>query len=255
MPRTARKKSSTNIHHVVIRGIDHQLMFEFPQDFSKYIEVLSYYKERFHFELYAFCLMSNHIHIIINTKNESLSTIFHHINTRYSLWFNMKYNRIGHLQQERYYSEPIEDDRYLLTAIKYIHYNPFKAGLEEKVGTAYPWNSYHDYFSIESTLVDTKKILSLYGDISGFILHHSTPPTSCCLDVDSIRKRLPDDVAREIILAECNCVTTHDFSKLSIQERDQILPKLHKKGISIRQLNRLTGIPKGVISRILSRTK
>ena len=130
MPRHARKKSSTNTYHVVVKGADNQLLFEDPKDYEKYMELLIYYKERCKFELFAYCIMSNHVHLLLrHSQDGSLESIFRHLNTAYSTWFNMKYNRTGYLQDGRYYSEPVEDERYLISALRYIHFNPSKAGL------------------------------------------------------------------------------------------------------------------------------
>ncbi len=115
MPRKPRAISESNIYHVVIRGADRQQMFEEKNDYDKYLDILSYYKKECQFEIYAYCLMSNHVHLLIHTSNTPLATVFRRINTRYAVWFNMKYDRTGFLQQGRYYSEPVNDERYLLT--------------------------------------------------------------------------------------------------------------------------------------------
>ena len=130
VPRGARKKSATNVYHIIVRGANHQMIFEEEADYKKYLNILLYYKEELHFTIYAYCLMNNHIHLLIHSPDTSLETIFRRINTTYSMWFNMKYDRVGFLQQGRYFSEPVEDMQYLNTVARYIHQNPFKAGLE-----------------------------------------------------------------------------------------------------------------------------
>ncbi len=254
MPRIARIKASTGIYHIVIRGADHQLFFEESKDYCKYLDILSYYKESCNFEIYAYCLMSNHVHLLIKINDISLETIFRRINTTYAGWFNCKYNRTGFLQQGRYVSEPVEDTEYLLNIVRYIHYNPYKAGLEATIGAQYPWCSYKEYLS-SPLLINPLPILNIYGNVKHFLSHHTTIPTQKHLDIDTLRKRLPDDVARDIIRTESYCETVNDFQNLSISERNKYLIDLHKKGISIRQLNRLTGTPKGVIERIINKSK
>ncbi len=254
MPRTARIKSSIGIYHVVIRGADHQLFFEESKDYRKYLDILSYYKEVCNFEIYAYCLMSNHVHLLIKINNFSLETIFRRINTTYAGWFNCKYDRTGFLQQGRYASEPVEDTEYLLNIIRYIHYNPSKAGLEASPGTQYPWSSFYEYLSTPM-LINPLPILKIYGNIEHFLTHHTTIPTQKHMDIDTLRKHLPDDVARDLIREESCCETVTDFQNLSIVDRNKYLDNLHKKGISIRQLNRLTGTPRGIIERILKSSK
>ena len=96
MPRHSRKKSSTQTYHVVIKGADRQLLFEETKDYIKYLDILEYYKEKFSFNIYAYCLMSNHVHLLIHHPDTvSLESIFRHINTTYATWFNLKYKRTG----------------------------------------------------------------------------------------------------------------------------------------------------------------
>lgn len=253
MPRTARILSSTQTYHVVIRGADRQLLFEDTSDYKKYLEILQYYKENCNFELYAYCLMSNHVHLLIHTPSCALASVFHHINTRYAVWFNMKYQRTGHLQQERYFSEPVNDMNYLFTVLRYIHQNPCKAGLEATPGHSYPWSSFYEYKKGTSILVNTEYIFNLLGGKDNFLKLHEMKDESDCLDIDKTKRRIPDDVAKEIIFTECHCANVTEFQNLSLLERNKSILTLYKKGISIRQLNRLTGIPKGVIDRIVTK--
>ena len=254
MPRHARIKSSTNTYHVVVKGADNQLLFEDPKDYQKYMALLEYYKERCEFELLAYCLMSNHVHLLLrHAADSSLEGIFRHLNTAYSTWFNMKYKRTGYVQDGRYYSEPVEDNRYLISALRYIHFNPTKAGLETAPGVAYPWSSYYEYISSRPGITDISFVNNILGSQEQFLLLHSTPVEEKCLDIEQLRKRTPDDVAKDIIFDTCKCNSVADFQKLSLSDRDKYLVSIHKKGVSIRQLNRLTGTPRGVIERIIRR--
>ncbi|MGN0401722.1 MAG: transposase [Acetatifactor sp.] len=254
MPRHSRKKSSTQIYHVVIKGADRQLLFEETKDYQKYLDILEYYKEKLFFEIYAYCLMSNHVHLLIHHPDTtSLETIFRHINTAYASWFNLKYNRTGFVQDGRYFSEPVETSRYLLAVVKYIHYNPTKAGLEKSPGMGYPWSSYQDYQRESFGLTDTDFVLKLLGTQEHFIAMHSIVPGDDCLDVHKARKRIPDDVAKDIIRQNCACSSATDFQKLSLLNRNSSILLLHQKGLSVRQLNRLTGTPRGVIERLIAK--
>lgn len=254
MPRQPRAKSASNIYHVVIRGADRQIIFEEERDYKKYIELLRLYSLELHFDIYAYCLMSNHIHLLIHTPECSTESIFRHLSTHYAVWFNMKYSRTGHVQQGRYHSEPIEDEEYFLTVMRYIHQNPTKAGLESQAGESYPWTSIFEYLSGNSFLVHTDHALSILGGISNFSSFHSHESVDTPLDIHHTKRRIPDDVAKEIIFEQTHCSNTTEFQNLPLVDRNTYLKLLHKeKGISIRQLNRLTGIPKGVIDRIMTK--
>lgn len=252
MPRKPRQLSKLDIYHVVIKGVNSQLLFEESKDYRKYLEILELNKESCDFDLFAYCLMSNHVHLLIRTKKVPLESVFRKINTAYANWFNMKYCRSGPLQDGRYYSEPIESLDYLLSALRYIHKNPLKANLEKTVGSKYPWNSYHSYTKQNDTLVDIKYILAEFGSIDDFIEYHSSDSDSVFIDINNIKRRVPDDVAIEIIKQSCNVKNPTDISKLSLLDRRNAIFLLHKNGISARQINRLTGIPRGIVDRILS---
>ena len=253
MFRNARQLSSNDTYHVVIRGADHQLLFEEKKDYQKYLEILQLYEAECQFELYAYCLMPNHIHLLIHSPVTSLGSVFRHVSTTYSSWFNAKYNRTGYLQEGRYFSEPVETEKYLFTVLRYIHQNPIKAGLETVPGETYPWNSFCDYISGINDIVNIEYILQLLGGLESFRSLHQIIVEEECLDINTLRKRLPDDVARDIIRTECNCETVSDFQKLTLLERNGNIILLRKKGLSIRQMNRLTGTPKGVIEKIISK--
>lgn len=256
MPRIKRQPSATNTYHVVIKGADRQLLFEETKDYQKYLDILEYFKHECQYELFAYCLMSNHVHLLIRHCNDTpLETIFRRINTTYAVWYNMKYDRTGFVQNGRYYSEPIETETALLNVLRYIHFNPFNAGLEKLPGTTYPWSSFHEYKMKTNSLTNTNLVFSIVSDYDSFIRLHETHATveNIFFDIDQIRKRTPDDVAKDIIYNVSRCATSTEFQKLSITERNRVIEEIHKRGVSIRQINRLTGTPRGVVERIICR--
>lgn len=251
MPRVSRQKSSTQIYHIVVKGADRQVLFEERRDYFKYLELLAYFKEECEFKLYAYCLMSNHVHLLIQTTTVPLETVFRKINTTYACWFNPKYDRTGFLQGGRYFSEPVEDKRYLLTVLRYIHFNPVKAGLENYPGEKYYCSSYKDYINNHSKLTDIDFIIDEFGNLENYIDYHKENTDEQCLDIQTCKRRIPDDVAKEIIHDISGCKTATDFQKLTLSIQKIYICAIHKKGVSIRQLNRLTGTPRGVIERFL----
>ena len=121
MPRKARQKSSTGVYHVMLREINRQTIFEEDEHKSKSIETLAKYKKVSSFELYAYCLMDNHVHLLVKEMGESISTALKRISSSYVYWYNMKYERCGHLFQELFKSENVEDDACFTTVLRYIH--------------------------------------------------------------------------------------------------------------------------------------
>ena len=159
MPRQARKKSENGIYHVMLRSINQQQLFEDSEDFNKFLQVLKDCKAISEFHLFAYCLMGNHIHLLIKEGTETLEQIFKRICGRFVYWYNIKYCRVGHLFQDRFKSEPVDTEKYFFTVLRYIHQNPIKAGLCKRVED-YPYSSYAEYIKTND-LVDTDYVLSL----------------------------------------------------------------------------------------------
>ena len=132
--KTSEKKSETGIYHVMLHGINQQQIYEEAEDYWKFVEILNNCQAVSGFKLYAYCLMNNHAHILLKTEQESLEQIFKRIGGRYVYWYNTKYRRNGHLFQDRFKSEPVENNEYFLTALRYIHQNPIKSGICNKTG-------------------------------------------------------------------------------------------------------------------------
>jgi len=146
----------------MLRGINRQDLFEDDEDKQRFIETLKTYKEKSGFSLYAYCLMSNHIHLLLKEEKEPISLIIKRISSSYVYYYNWKHSRCGHLFQERFKSEVVEDDSYLLTVLRYIHQNPVKAKIIKEI-EKYKWSSYNEY-TCESKMVDTNYALAIFAE-------------------------------------------------------------------------------------------
>ena len=152
MPRSIRIKSLTHTYHIMIRGVNKENIFVNEDDKRKFLQISQYYLNKFDVEIYAYCLMDNHVHFLLKSK-ENFNKFMQCIQTVYATYFNKKYKRIGHLFQDRFKSIPVERESYLLECVRYIHQNPVKAKISsiEK----YLWSSYNEYIK-ESQLVNPK---------------------------------------------------------------------------------------------------
>jgi REP element-mobilizing transposase RayT len=156
--------STTGIYHIMLRGNERKNIFSNRRDKQCFLESVAIKLEQMDFSLYAYCLMDNHVHILLNTREKDLSSIMKGIAVRYAYFFNARYSRVGHVFQDRYKSEAVEDEPYLLAVTRYIHNNPVKAGIVDKP-QQYPWSSYKNYVDFEDDkLVDTHFILRLFSD-------------------------------------------------------------------------------------------
>jgi len=159
-----------------MRGINRQNIFEDDEDYIKFLQTFEQYKEQCGYEIYAYCLMGNHIHLLLKIGHETLGQIMRRICRNYVYWYNNKYQRVVSLFQDRFKSEPVEDDTYLLTVQRYIHQNSLKANIV-KVIEAYKWSSYREYTS-EAKLGDINYILGILNTdrekaIKNFIKYNS----------------------------------------------------------------------------------
>lgn len=247
MPRAARKKSSTAIYHVILRGINQQIIFEEDEDYRQFLNILKYYKKECNYKIYAYCLMNNHVHLLIEEGSEKLEILMKRIQVKFVRWYNQKYQRSGYLFQDRYKSEPVEDMRYFLTVFRYIHQNPICAGIESRLGE-YKWSSYRNYVMRNAGFVEVEQIILMFSSHEGCIEFLNTTSKEKCLENYSF-KRLPDEVALAIIREITHCKSPSDFQHLDLCERDLILSRLLKEGLSIRQLSRLTGLNKKTIEK------
>ena len=248
MPRASRKKSESGIYHIMLRGINQQVIFEQAEDYEKFIETLTKYKAISGYKVFGYCLMSNHIHLVIKEEKESVEQIIKRIAGSYVYWYNWKYYRKGHLFQDRFRSEPVDDEKYLMTVIRYIHRNPVKAGIVEKVDQ-YEYSSYTEYTEDEIGLVDKSFI---YEHISkeGFIGYNNETTDDKCMDIEDYVFRISDEDARDIIKKIAGCATTTELQLFDREERNKCIKKMKKKGLSIRQISRLTGISFAIVRNI-----
>lgn len=231
----------------MLRGINQQQIFEDVADYAKFLEILKDCKAICEFELYAYCLMGNHIHLLLKEGTESLEQVFKRLCGRFVYWYNTKYRRVGHLFQDRFKSEPIDTEEYFFAVLRYIHQNPTKAKLCKRVED-YPYSSYAEYMSQE-TFVDRDYVLSLTTREEFIGLHHQEVDANCMDVTDQVIVRVTDEQAKALIKKISGCENASEFQTLEPAQRDKYLKKLREKGISIRQLSRLTGISFNVVRK------
>ncbi|MDF2613481.1 MAG: transposase IS200-family protein [Clostridia bacterium] len=164
MPRRAREKCEHSIYHIMVRGNNKQDIFLDEQDKIQYLRRLKRYKERYKVEIYAYCLMTNHIHLLIYDNGQDISKVIQGLNLSYVIYFNKKYGRCGHLFQDRFNSIMVKRDSYFIEVSKYIHLNPVKANM---VGASadYKWSSSSVYLGCQDpyNIVDNKRILAYFS--------------------------------------------------------------------------------------------
>ena len=133
MPRFPRSYIKTPYFHVIVQGINKNYIFNYPEDIKYYIKILYEFSKDYSIEIIAYCIMNNHAHILLKTRNlNNLSKFMHRINTKYAVYYNQKYNRVGYVFRDRYKSEGIYSEEHLHRCIQYIYDNPVKAKICDK---------------------------------------------------------------------------------------------------------------------------
>lgn len=244
MPRQARRISESGYMHLIVRGIGRQAIFEEGEDYEFYLSILRRFSRETGIAVCAYCLMENHAHLLVRDEKREAPVLMKKLGVSYSHYFNKKYERVGHLFQDRYMSEAIEDEAYLLTVFRYILNNPRKAGI--CAAADYEWSSYRLYAS-PATFVDTRPFQELLGDGARYADFIAQGRDDACLDCDAALKS--DAWARAVIQ---ECLGTPNgtlLQSLDRKARNAALRRLKEKGLTVRQIERMTGISRNIVQR------
>ena len=254
MTRQIRQQSSTGIHHVMLRGINRQTMFEDDDDYRKFVFILKDMVQP-HDQLrrplpprcaiYSYCLMPNHVHLLIQEKADGLAAVMRDIASRFARYYNDKYEHFGHLFQDRYKSEPVNDVGYFLVLIRYIHQNPIAGGLCSDVD-AYDWSSWREFTGDPRRM---SSICAVDAVLKKFPLAElreqvNTPLSKALkvLEYDSRNGGVSDEEVRDFLASNYGLKRVADLTLYDKERRDDILKAAKVFGASIRQLSRLTSL-------------
>jgi len=163
MGRLARSINKSGFFHVMSQGLDKSYIFKEEQEKEKYLSLLKRYYKKYHVKLISYCIMNNHVHLLFYTNDIlEVSKYMKAVNTVYGKYYNKKYERIGFVYRNRFKSQYINNERYLLYCIKYIHMNPVKAGMVIDE-SEYKYSSYNDYIN-KNGFVDDEVIKMVFNN-------------------------------------------------------------------------------------------
>lgn len=256
MPRKARKKAASGVYHVMVRGIDKMQLFLDDADNVQYLCYLNFCQND-NFEIMAYCLMGNHVHLLVHTQKqnaEAMEIAMRSIGIRYAAYYNRKYNRVGPVFQGRFASQTVESAGYFLRVLRYIHNNPLAAGIVSDLQD-YAWSSYADYFTPRSgclCMVHTGYAFRLRTQ-EWLLDWHSQKENNhlAFLDVDNSKKHLSDEEVKKLIFQLVDCQPC-ELRLMPDEKQASVFAALYyEESARIAQLSRLTGIPKGIIRKLL----
>jgi len=254
MARQARQRSESGIYHIVVRGINHQDIFYDDDDFKRFLETIADKKSEQEFLVYGYCLMNNHVHLLIRENSDNISRIMNRLGTTYAWWYNRKYDRSGYVFQGRYGSECVENDAYLLTVMRYIHNNPVKANISSQAED-YRWSSIHAYYGgkeYPTGLTETGLILGIFHQdknhaILGLRKYMKADNDDRCIDCEA-RLRKSDSEVKAEIEHIMNGQPIWNLYNMDKAYRKEILKQIKElEGTTQRQIARVTGLSPNII--------
>ena len=264
MAREIRRVSETRIYHVMLRGINKQDIFLNKNDFDMMLRSIQMSQmckcpdgslRRDGFYIFAYCIMQNHVHLLIMEGSLSISESMKRIQDRFVYFYNRKYERVGHLFQDRFRSEPVENADYFLTLLRYIHRNPVKAQ-EVARPEDYIYSSWREYLSwIKGSdpliqLCSIDKVIRRFGqnELLAFV---NEDVDDDCMDIDDQKVKMTEEAAWKILSDISGCESVDKFRRLPYMSQLGFLKSLVDAGASIRQASRLSSLPFSSLRRSL----
>lgn len=252
--------NSDGFAHVIARGVGKMIIYEDEMDYKYYIKLIRKYAEQLGITVCAYCLMANHVHILVRYSGENIAKFMQRLNSVYAKYFNKKYDRVGHLFQGLYRMENVETASYFLTVTRYIIQNPEKAGICKAY--EYRWSSLHDFDS-PKTFVDISVAVGMLGGYDKFYQFVNVADAEeLSIEFDDLGKMMEsDEVASKGEMADSsaeliekvklmleleNVSEINDFSR---EKRNAALAKMRDEGLSIREIARVTGFGRNIIQR------
>ncbi len=163
MARRPRLFAPGVLYHVIVRGNQRQKTFTAESDYQAYIERLARYRKKYDYVLHAYCLMPNHVHLLVESSEQPLAKFMQGLQQSYSQYFNLKHHKTGHVFEGRYKAILCQKDQYLLQLIRYIHLNPVRAGMVRSP-ERYRYSGDHVYLQGKATeTIDPATVLSMLG--------------------------------------------------------------------------------------------
>lgn len=261
MPRRSRQHSDTGVYHVMMRGIDRRDIFADDQDRGKFLKILQAVTKpedrdgkplQPYCRIHAYCLMDNHIHLLIAEDAEDISAVVKRIGVSYVSYYNKRYERLGPLFHDRFRSEPVEDTGYFITLLRYIHQNPVVAEMVT-APEQYRWSSWHEYtstpparpicaHSLPFAAMTWQELCEIVHNVSG---GHDEPHSNI------EQGRMSDSEARKCLDQLCDGDSS-SLKMMPARSRKLLIRKAIATGINMRQLARISGIDYRTIYRVIN---
>lgn len=248
MSRKPRQFVESGIYHVILRGNNRQNLFIDETDRKFFIGKLKEYSAELKIDVYAYCLMNNHVHILIGNGNDGMSLLIQKIANSYVFYFNRKYDRCGHLFQGRFKSEPIQDESYFKTVFRYILQNCENAGIART--DMYKWNSFWAIAKYpKKTFLKIEYVCGMFGskkEMLNFVLQKEKKK---CMEYEN-RIVFSDEKAICFIKKIFGISSPYKLERLDVDEQIFKCRIMKERGLSITQISRITGISRRLVKML-----
>lgn len=250
-------RTVTGFYNVCARGTGKRLIFEGDDDRWEFLELMRECCRDAGVTVIAWCLMDNHVHLVLADYEDAMSAAMHRLLLTYARRFNKRTGRTGHLFQNRFDRRSLDTDWQMMEAIRSVHADPQEAGIS--LIERYPWSSFAEHLraydgdaaDVARGFSDPSCLLELFGSAEGFIAHSlSTPDGSesalCDMkETEWERHAFADKMAKSL------GVPLNELKTVAPSRRDRIIFALHDGGYTVREVERYTGISKSTVSRIV----
>lgn len=249
MPRRARQLAESGIYHVMARGVNRDAIFLEDEDFDRFLSTLALVRDASGCSVLAYCLMTNHLHLVVRTQHEPIGTVMKRLGVRYAGWFNRKYGRVGHVFQDRFKSIPVETDEYFVALLRYVWNNPVEAGLTASADD-YRWSS-RRLFDKSSFLIDGEGLGRLLAADPLAEPVGAAPPYQ--VETERPRGRSQRRTQREVdnmLHRVCGAGSPRAFHDLPMLLRRRAVAELRTRCVPYAQIARATGMSASGVRRL-----
>lgn len=250
-------RTVTGFYHVCARGTGKQLIFEGDEDRWEFLELMRDCCREAGVTVIAWCLMGNHVHLVLADYEDAMSAAMHRLLLTYARRFNKRTGRTGHLFQNRFDRRSLDTDWQVMEAIRSVHADPQEAGVG--LIERYPWSSFAEHLraydgdaaDVARGFSDPSCVLELFGSAKGFLDYSLSMPDGSdpvIHDMDETeweRRAFADKMAKRL------GVPLNELKTVAPSRRDGIIFALHDVGYTVREIERYTGISKSTVSRIV----
>jgi len=258
MPRQARTISNSGVYHIMIRGINKEQIFKNETYKIKLKEIIKEIIEEVEFYVIAYCIIDNHMHLLIKAEENELTKAMKKLNVKYAMYYNYSEKRYGHVFQDRFKSEAVEDDEYMLGVLRYIHNNPVKAKMAADI-LKYRWSSANDYVNENYDIINIKylkEILNIFKNKDDFIKFHYVKDDNLYIDTKEEEEENIQSIISKVIENYIDENHIVDKQQVTLDQKEELAKKLlNIDTITYRDIAEICNLTVFRVSKIKKKVK